>query len=178
MTQAAIPELVVMIGLPGSGKSTLAQQLAGATGWPIVSTDAIRAQKFGDEAIQGAWPVIWREVQRQLAEAVQTHQSVIYDATNVVRRERRRILRRGRELGFVTVTGLWLDVPLQVCLQRNGDRPRQVPEAVIARMHRRLVGAPPNVLDGCDRLIRCVDSREPWPLAFFQPQNPATPSLR
>ena len=47
-------QLILLIGLPGSGKSSLAEQLvAQSPGSAIISTDAIRAQLFGDEGIQG-----------------------------------------------------------------------------------------------------------------------------
>ncbi|MEI7667056.1 MAG: AAA family ATPase [Synechococcaceae cyanobacterium ELA263] len=51
----------LLIGLPASGKTTLAKALAPlltATGEPpalVLSTDAIRAEVFGDAAVQGPW---------------------------------------------------------------------------------------------------------------------------
>jgi predicted kinase len=152
--------LIMLIGLPGSGKSTLARQLqATLPGYILISTDAIRAALFGDEAIQGSWLLVWREVQRQFHQAVQQIQSgqaqaAIYDATNVVRRDRRQVLTQARSIGFTHITGVWLDPPLAVCLERNQKRDRQVPEAVIQRMHRRLVGAPPSLLEQLDCLVR------------------------
>ena len=64
-------KLILLIGLPGSGKSSLARQmLAENPQRPLISTDAIRSQLFGDEAQQGPWFLIWREVQRQFQQAV------------------------------------------------------------------------------------------------------------
>lgn len=152
--------LILLIGLPGSGKSTLAAQLQETVPqYALVSTDAVRGQLFGNEAIQGEWLLIWREVRRQLRQAVeQIHQGqtcgVIYDATNVVRRARRQLLAQVREMGFTHISGLWLDVPLEVCLERNSRRDRQVPEAVILRMHRCLAGAPPSLTEGLDCLMQ------------------------
>ena len=63
-------KLILLIGLPGSGKSTLAKQLlAECPQMQLISTDAIRGQLFGSEAIQGPWPLIWRELERQLQQA-------------------------------------------------------------------------------------------------------------
>ncbi|MBD2101081.1 AAA family ATPase [Leptolyngbya sp. FACHB-261] len=160
-------QLIILIGLPASGKSTLARMLhAQNSQWLLVSTDALRAELFGDESTQGPWNSIWRQVEQRWYQAIKDEVGVIYDATNVVRRQRRGLIVQARNFGFEGVLGWWLDVPLCLCLQRNQDRLRQVPEAVIERMHRRLSGAPPSLAEGFDGLIRqtnrCqVDSVEP-----------------
>lgn len=125
----------------------------------MISTDAIRGQLFGDETIQGSWLKIWLEVRRQFGEAV--HQITvseiefaIYDATNAVRKQRREAIALARKMGFTHITGVWLDVPLEVCLERNRQRSRQVPEDVILRMARRLYGAPPSIEEGLDSLVQ------------------------
>lgn len=38
--------LIGLMGLPGAGKSTLAQALSAQRGWPVLSTDAVRAAMF------------------------------------------------------------------------------------------------------------------------------------
>ena len=160
--------LILLIGLPGSGKSTLAQQLlAESPRRQLISTDAIRSQLFGNEAIQGSWLLIWREVQRQFQQAVVqiSHgavQSAIYDATNAQRRHRREVIALARNTGFTQITGLWLDTPVWLCLARNRRRDRIVPEDVIFRMHRQLRDAPPTLQEGLDRLVRFTEkgSRE------------------
>ncbi|MGF1497198.1 MAG: AAA family ATPase [Elainellaceae cyanobacterium] len=165
--------LVLMIGLPGSGKTTLAAEIAhNSPKCLVVSTDAVRAKFYGDEAIQGEWRRIWAEVERQLREAISAPHgqvnhapppiplprlmtpTVIYDATNAVRRQRRRAIAQFRALGFRQIFGLWLDVPLAECLVRNRGRSRQVPEDVVQRMARCLQDAPPELGEGLDALVR------------------------
>jgi predicted kinase len=151
--------LVMLVGLPGSGKSSLAAALLQqAPRRRLIATDTIRSHLFGDAAIQGRWLQVWREVCKQFQQAVQQisdgqTSEAIYDATNAVRRDRRRAIALARACGFTNITGLWLNTPLEICLQRNRQRDRRVPEAVILRMHRCLLDAPPTVHDGCDRLI-------------------------
>lgn len=149
--------LLLLIGLPGSGKSYLAQELVKDRQRRLISTDTIRYQLFGNEATQGPWLLVWREVQRQFQQTViqgdDSIQEAIYDATNVQRRHRREVITVARATGFTQITGLWVDTPVWLCLARNRRRQRQVPEDVIFRMHRQLRDAPPTPQEGLDRLI-------------------------
>ncbi len=120
----------------------------------LVSTDALRAELFGNEATQGPWPQIWSQVRLRWQQHLDAGCDVIYDATNVVRRQRRALILQARRLGFGRITGWWLDVPLAVCLERNQRRARQVPPAVIQRMDRQLQGAPPSLAEDFDGLVR------------------------
>ena len=66
----------LLIGPPGSGKTTLARDLAplatGETGESalVLSTDAIRAELFGDAAVQGPWDEIRTVMLQRLQVAV------------------------------------------------------------------------------------------------------------
>jgi predicted kinase len=150
-----VPQLLLLIGLPGSGKSTLAKHLlVDCPKIHIISTDTIRGQLFGSEAVQGPWLVLWREVLRQFRETVAANNVAIYDATNAQRRQRREVIASAREIGFTHITGIWVDTPVWLCLARNKKRQRQVPEEVIFRMHRQLRDAPPSLEEGLDDLRR------------------------
>lgn len=145
-----------MIGLPGSGKSFLARQLvAECPSRQLISTDSIRAELFGAESVQGPWLSVWREVQRQFQQAAIASPEAIYDATNAERSARREAIALAKETGFERVSGVWLDVPVQLCLQRNLQRSRHVPEEVIWRMNDRICSSPPALRDGFDELFHC-----------------------
>ncbi|WP_413175314.1 AAA family ATPase [Anabaena azotica] len=147
-------KLLLLIGLPGSGKSTLAKQLlTDSPQMQLISTDAIRGQIFGSQAIQGSWLLIWREIGRQFQQATTVGICTIFDATNAQRRNRREIIELAREIGFTHITGLWIKTPVWLCLARNKKRDRQVPEDVILRMHRQLRDAPPSLEEGLDEII-------------------------
>ena len=143
-----------MIGLPGSGKSLLAQKLLRQhPDYSLISTDAIRAQLFGDAAIQGPWLAIEEQIRLQFQQAVASSAGAIYDATNAQRHHRRELIQLARDSGFYPIWGMWIQTPLEQCLQRNSDRSRQVPAEIIRKMHRQLEDAPPRLSDGFDRLL-------------------------
>ncbi|MFZ0406615.1 MAG: AAA family ATPase [Cyanobium sp.] len=130
----------LLIGPPASGKTTLARTLAPlltAPGEPpalVLSTDAIRAEVFGDAAVQGPWIDIQQRLQQRLIEAVAAGIPVIVDATHA-RRPWRLTLTQGLLLPApVEWIGWWLYTPLPTCLEWNRSRQRQVPEAVIQEM--------------------------------------------
>lgn len=152
--------LWMMAGLPGSGKSTwVAQFLRAHPDYRSVSTDDCRARLYGDAALQGDWRQVWAYVQTEWQQGLEaitqgTLTGLIYDATNARRRHRREAITAARQMGFGPIVLVWIDVPLSVALERNRQRQRQVPDEVIAAMHRSLQGSPPALADGADHLVR------------------------
>ncbi|MFO0303694.1 MAG: AAA family ATPase, partial [Pseudanabaena sp.] len=103
--------------------------------------------------IQGDWTEIWAQVQEAFANAAKSRQSVIYDATNYKHEYRKNIIDLAKEHGFKPITGIWLDVPLWICLSRNDLRDRVVPEDVVIEMYRTLSYNPPTLSEGFDRIL-------------------------
>ena len=150
---------MLLIGLPGSGKSFWAAELRReCPRRRVISTDEIRSRLFGNAETQGPWLKIWREVGLEFRQTVQQIaegevSEGIYDATNAVRRQRRKAIALARRCGFTQVTGVWVNTPIEVCLERNQNRDRVVPPAVILKMNRSLQAAPPALPEGLDHLM-------------------------
>ena len=81
----------LLIGQPASGKTTLAKALAPLLTGPgeapalVLSTDVIRAEVFGDAAVQGPWGDIQQRLHQRIQEAVAAGIPVIVDATHARR---------------------------------------------------------------------------------------------
>ena len=127
----------LLIGAPGSGKTTLAHRLApllqGPQGEPalILSTDVIRAELYGDAAVQGPWDEIRSVMLERLNGAVAAGTPVIIDATHA-RRSWRLFYTQVLELPQpVEWVGWWLTTKLEQCKAWALLRDRPVPEAVI-----------------------------------------------
>ncbi|BBC24000.1 AAA family ATPase [Pseudanabaena sp. ABRG5-3] len=159
--------VIILIGVPASGKSSLAEQMLRTSNQTasqnsssltygqtqLISPDRIRASLYGSADIQGDWAEIWTQVQQLFANAAKSQQSVIYDATNYKREYRKNVISLAKEHGFKPITGLWLNVPLWICLSRNDHRDRQVPDDIIIEMHRTLSYSPPSLSEGFDRIL-------------------------
>ncbi|MCS5699789.1 ATP-binding protein [Cyanobium sp. FGCU-52] len=125
----------LLIGPPASGKSTLAAVLAELVGGRVLSTDAIRAELYGDAAIQGSWDEIESLYHQRIHDSVAEGVPVILDATHCQRPWRLAITQALALPAPVQWIGWWLTTPLELCLAWNQTRERQVDEDVIRRLH-------------------------------------------
>ena len=124
----------LLIGAPASGKTTLAVVLAKLTGAVVLSTDVVRAELFGDAAVQGPWRDIEAQFHHRICQSVAAGIPVIVDATHARRPWRLAITQALALPAPVEWIGWWLYTPLATCLQWNQTRKRLVPEPVIREM--------------------------------------------
>jgi predicted kinase len=138
--------IVVLVGLPGSGKSTYLEQL-GVGG---LSSDAIRKLLADDETDQTIHVRVFQTLRYLLEQRLAVGREVTYiDATNLTPEERAPYLEIGRVWGC-QVEAVFFDVPFDLCLQRNAQRPRVVPGEALAKMAAKLV--PPSLEEGFARV--------------------------
>ena len=121
----------LLIGPPASGKTTIAALLAPLLNAELFSTDRIREELYGDPAIQGHWHEVEERLHAGIQASVAAGRSVLVDATHA-RRPWRLALTQRLELDRpVEWIGWWMRTPLEVCLEWNQQRTRQVPELVV-----------------------------------------------
>lgn len=126
------PTLYMYVGLPGSGKSTHANLLAEDLGIKVVSSDALRAEWYGSEEIQGNPAKIFAEIERRCFTELSEGRSVIMDATNTNAGKRTNFLSKmPKDIDSVCCV---MATPYADCLIHDKMRSRSVGEEVIAKM--------------------------------------------
>lgn len=139
---------ILLVGLPGSGKSTLAAETPGVV---EINRDRIRERLFGSRTHHAHEGAVSREHARLIRDHAARGDDLVISDTHTQRRTRKDLIRVLQALGYRVEVWV-LDVGEATCRERNRQRRPPVPAEVIARMSRRLLGAPPSLEEGMDAL--------------------------
>ena len=88
-----MPTITLLIGLPASGKSTYARRYLST---PIVSSDALRAELYGDENDQRHNREVFQVLHARVQMALAHSEDIVVDATNLTMKSRRPLLDMAR----------------------------------------------------------------------------------
>jgi predicted kinase len=88
----AQPLLIMLVGPPGTGKSRLARRLGNALDAQVVETDRVRKQLFAEPRYTGGeHAAVYGWCHTLLRSALVVGRTVIFDATNLEERQRRKV---------------------------------------------------------------------------------------
>lgn len=149
------PILFLMMGLAGSGKSFIAETLVTKKNdefvKPIIhSSDALRAELYGDENNQKHNGDLFNELHRRIKDDLRNGKDVVYDATNISKKRRRGFLQELKNINCHKVC-ICVLTPYELILQQNRIRDKKVPEYVIKKMY--LSWCPPAMDEGFDNIV-------------------------
>lgn len=155
-------KLVLMAGIPGSGKTTLAQRLIDK-GFVCLNADLIREELWGDASDQRDKEKVFEVFFERLEEGLKRGWDIVIDNTNINGKHREPIIERARKAGYTDIQIWIIDTPLEVCLERNRLRERNVPEDIVENMYRALHGSgKPQKHEGRIILVRPGKDPEDW----------------
>lgn len=130
------PSLILLVGIPGSGKTTYAEKYIEEYESTIhLSSDKIRKELYNDESIQGDPNEVFSLMQKRAVEALNNGKSVVYDATNMTRKDRAGIIAACPKFAKIECHIIWS--PIETCIERDASRKRTVGKEVIDRMLKR-----------------------------------------
>ncbi|MCS7229068.1 MAG: AAA family ATPase [Candidatus Kryptonium sp.] len=124
--------LVVLCGVAGSGKSTFAKKFFKRT--QVVSSDHCRAMISDNPANQAvskhAFDLFYFIIEKRLLVGRLT----VADATSLSKETRSQLIEIARKYGFRVVIIIF-DIPVEICIERDKNRPRKVGEQVIRNQY-------------------------------------------
>lgn len=130
------PSLILLVGIPGSGKTTYAKKYIEEHPSTVhLSSDKIRAELWGNEATQGDNNEVFSLMQSRAIETLNNGQSVVYDATNITRKDRSYIIALCPKFVKIECHIVWASI--ETCIERDTTRKRTVGKEVIDRMLKR-----------------------------------------
>ena len=118
----------MMVGLSGSGKSTYAEKLNAK----VISSDAIRAEVFGDENDQTHNAQVFEILHKRIIECLKNGEDCVYDATNLSAKRRKSFLNSISHIECEKICCVFA-TPFEVCVERDNKRNRKVGREVIFR---------------------------------------------
>lgn len=128
-----MPKFIMLVGLPASGKSTLAEKLKEEYTAEIISSDNLRKELYGDEQNQEHNGEIFNEMMKRTVACLKKNKNVIYDATNINSKKRINVCSQVSRYADEKICYL-LTTSYELCIKRNNERERKVPDEVIKRM--------------------------------------------
>ena len=146
-------KFLMTIGLPGSGKSTYSEELINSidTTWIIVSSDSIRETVFGDVNNQSHNGEVFNIMFNRTKKGLKEGHSVYYDATNLSSKRRIGLIKELKKIaGDFEINCILFAPSFEVCLERNMNRDRVVPEYAMKRMFKSF--EPPHKSEGWDNI--------------------------
>lgn len=130
------PTLILLIGPPGAGKTTYAEKYISEHSNTVhLSSDKIRKELWGDEATQGDNSEVFYRMQTRAVDGLNFGYDVIYDATNMTRKDRAGIISACPKFARIEAHVIWASI--ETCIERDAARKRTVGKEVIDRMLKR-----------------------------------------
>jgi len=130
-----LSKIIMFVGLPASGKSTIAKEISKKENAVIHSSDDLRKKIFDNINDEDHNDELFKELHRRIKKDLIEGKNVIYDATNISYKRRKGFLEELKKINCYKDCYL-VATPYEICLKRNQERERKVPDYVIKKMYK------------------------------------------
>lgn len=127
--------LYMLVGLPASAKSTWAESKQNELDFTIHSSDKLREELYGDVNDTKHNEDLFVELHKRVKSDLNANKNVCYDATSLSSKRRISFLKELKHINCRKVCVLFC-TPYELCLKRNSERERVVPEYVMQKMYK------------------------------------------
>lgn len=142
-----MPKATFCIGIAASGKTTWAHQQKGAI---VLDSDQLRLELYGDETEQRdphkVFDLMYKRGRKYLLE----NKDVIFCSTNLGMKYRIHAIHQLRNIPNITFHAVVFNTPIDICIENNKKRARQVPEWLFMKQIKQF--QPPVVAEGWDSI--------------------------
>lgn len=135
-------KLVITKGLPGSGKSTWAKEQVRVHNWKRANKDDLRLMIDCGKWSKGNENLVVAVQELMVREFLSKGHTAVVDDTNFHIPHQERFKAIAAEFGIPFEIQDFTDVPLELCIERDRQRPNYVGEEVIKRMYRQYIESP------------------------------------
>jgi predicted kinase len=125
---------IMLCGIPASGKSFIANQIINMDCSVIHSSDELRLKMFGDINDNEHNNELFEALHNNIIVDLKHGKNVIYDACSISYKRRMEFLKRINSINCYKIC-YWFATPYEICIERNKNRDRIVPEEAIKRMY-------------------------------------------
>jgi predicted kinase len=125
------PRVYMMVGLPASGKSTHSKWFEGMHA-KFVSRDLCKGNKA--------------KARKQLEELLEEGETIVVDDTNYNKEIRAEVIGLAKRYNPINITAVYMNVPKEICLERNKTRANKVPAIAIHSLAKKF--EPPTLDEG------------------------------
>jgi predicted kinase len=135
--------LYFMFGLPGSGKSTWIKE--NCKGIPCISADDIKEamKNFNPKSPEQYHQYSVKKAEEEYRSHLKNDESFVFDSGGINNHYSARLIQEARQAGWY-IKLIHMDTPLAVCLKRNAERDRNVPED--------------NIIEKAVKMDRCLNN--------------------
>ncbi len=152
-------KIIISIGIPGSGKTSFMKPFAKDNNFTYICLDDIREELCGDPRDRSKELEVLDLSKDRTLKSLSENINVVFDATFADVEFRHNFLAFLKENNIKEIEGIYFNTDLDLAKERNRNRDRFVPEAVLERMNKSLLDYPPSLEEGFLKLFKVVNDK-------------------